>query len=237
MGAGRSGVSSVKEAGIVERIVAPSPRFLPASVSLKGLPFCAPRGCKSVITGWAERLDAETINAETIKTNTRHDLGACPNNRHATTDDAEEIQLGIRNSEFRIRAGPVFNSKFQILNSEFVIAHLRPAVLGRSSSPTRSPSHDRVEPDRRILRLPRARYLARKPRHRYLPCVLCTKRAAIRYRRRRYSRSDRRRLRPRACHRATSRARRSHRPERRAGGPGSRLRRPSCCEDDPFGKC
>ena len=68
----------MNEAGIVERIFAPSPRFLPVTVSVKGLPFCAPRGCKSVITGCAESLNAETINAETINTNTRHDPGARP---------------------------------------------------------------------------------------------------------------------------------------------------------------
>src|SRR5467141_645774 len=57
---------------MVERIFAPSPRFLPVSVSVKGLPFCAPRGCRSVITGCAERLDAEIIDAGTTQSHTRH---------------------------------------------------------------------------------------------------------------------------------------------------------------------
>ena len=62
---------TVRHAGIVERILA-SPRFLPASVNVKGLPCCAPRGCNSAITGCAERLNAEASNAETVQSNIRH---------------------------------------------------------------------------------------------------------------------------------------------------------------------
>src|SRR5712691_13518027 len=106
---------------MVERIFAPSPRCLPMSVRVKGLPFCAPRGCRSVITGWAEMLDAETVNAETIQSKTRH-----------------------------------------------LIAHLRTAVQARSSFPTCSPSHYTAGPDRRIHQSPRACYLGKTRRHRYL---------------------------------------------------------------------
>ena len=61
----------MNDAGSVERIFAPSPRFRPVSVSVKGFPCCAPRGCRSVITGWAERLDADPTNTMAIKSDTR----------------------------------------------------------------------------------------------------------------------------------------------------------------------
>jgi hypothetical protein len=42
-----------KRAGHEETTVAPSPRFWPTIVSSNGRPFCAPRGCNSVIAGGA----------------------------------------------------------------------------------------------------------------------------------------------------------------------------------------
>ncbi len=45
------GVTGVKEAGSVEITCAPSPMLRPITVSVKGRPISAPRGCSSVITG------------------------------------------------------------------------------------------------------------------------------------------------------------------------------------------
>src|SRR6185437_4169907 len=61
-----SGASGVNEAGIVDQIFAPSPRFLPATVSVNGRPFWTPRGWRSVIRGSANSTVAPARNANSF---------------------------------------------------------------------------------------------------------------------------------------------------------------------------